>query len=195
LGHLAGGDSERGSPWNGCGWAAEVPNAILRSTRSQEIFVGLRSELFDFADGIPTLVQIESKVRDLLDQPFSLRGSLGATPSDEERAKHTTRKTVILLRTNNVTFMIDLKKRGPIKNKLYLSLKRVSPAIAHMFFTVRTYATVNTSLNGKILLVSGNDNRLIDALCITLASLGGCIRVRPGKTTGKPVLHFLDGNR
>jgi len=22
LGHLAGGDSPRGSPWNGCGWAA-----------------------------------------------------------------------------------------------------------------------------------------------------------------------------
>jgi hypothetical protein len=26
LGHLAGGDSPRGSPWNGCGWAAETPS-------------------------------------------------------------------------------------------------------------------------------------------------------------------------
>jgi hypothetical protein len=26
LGHLAGGDSPRGSPWNGCGWAAETLN-------------------------------------------------------------------------------------------------------------------------------------------------------------------------
>ena len=29
LGHLAGGDSPRGSPWNGCGWAAETLNGVV----------------------------------------------------------------------------------------------------------------------------------------------------------------------
>ncbi len=30
MGHLAGGDSPRGSPWNGCGWAAETLNGVVR---------------------------------------------------------------------------------------------------------------------------------------------------------------------
>jgi hypothetical protein len=29
LGHLAGGDSPRGSPWNGCGWAAVTLNGVV----------------------------------------------------------------------------------------------------------------------------------------------------------------------
>jgi hypothetical protein len=29
LGHLAGGDSPRGSPWNGCGWAAETLYGVV----------------------------------------------------------------------------------------------------------------------------------------------------------------------
>ena len=29
LGHLADGDSPRGSPWNGCGWAAETLNGVV----------------------------------------------------------------------------------------------------------------------------------------------------------------------
>ena len=33
LGHLAGGDSPRGSPWNGCGWAAETLNGVVNHAR------------------------------------------------------------------------------------------------------------------------------------------------------------------
>jgi hypothetical protein len=29
FGHLAGGDSPRGSPWNGCGWAAQTLNGVV----------------------------------------------------------------------------------------------------------------------------------------------------------------------
>ena len=35
LGHLAGGDSPRGSPWNGCGWAAETLNGVLEPRPTQ----------------------------------------------------------------------------------------------------------------------------------------------------------------
>jgi hypothetical protein len=31
-GHLAGGDSPRGSPWNGCGWAAITLNGVVNHT-------------------------------------------------------------------------------------------------------------------------------------------------------------------
>jgi len=33
LGHLAGGDSPRGSPWNGCAWAAETLNGVVNHAR------------------------------------------------------------------------------------------------------------------------------------------------------------------
>jgi hypothetical protein len=39
LGHLAGGDSPRGSPWNGCGWAAETLNGVVNHALHECFYV------------------------------------------------------------------------------------------------------------------------------------------------------------
>jgi hypothetical protein len=44
LGHLAGGASPRGSPWNGCGWAAVTLNGVVNhAAHSSEVSLWLEN--------------------------------------------------------------------------------------------------------------------------------------------------------
>jgi len=122
--------------------------------------MGLLSAVYDFPGELPSLEQIEQRIRDLTDVPLEREGSLDPLPTDEAQARlvvEAGRST--LLRSTHVKFRTKGdRRRGP----------------RHIDLTV--------SLRGDQMCVFGNHIRLFPIICKALESLGGVVEVRQWKS-------------